>query len=90
MCRLRGLGLGWGIVGIERGLVRERWVSVLADLKIKLYLEVVCLRMLLGGSTSWHTVGQGRRREGEVAGKVGRTTVVDPSEPWDFRLIEKR
>ena len=63
---------------------------MLADLEIKLYLEVVCLRMLLGGSTSWHTVGQGRRREGEVAGKVGRTTVVDPSEPWDFRLIEKR
>ena len=61
-----------------------------ADLEIKLYLEVVCLRMLLGGSTSWHTVGRGRRREGEVAGRVGRTTVVDPSEPWDFRLIEKR
>jgi len=54
------------------------------DLEIKSYLEVVCLRMLLGESTSSHTVGQECRREGEVAGRVGRTKVVGPSEPWDF------
>lgn len=52
-------------------------------------VDLVYLRMLLGESTSLRTVGQGCRREGDVAGRVGRTTVVGPSEPWVFRLIEK-
>jgi hypothetical protein len=57
------------------------------DLEIKSYLEVVCLCMLLGESAGWHTVGQGCRREGEVAGRVGRTRMVGSMFLWALLFV---